>query len=114
MLASEIFAIHRQFAPINGECMAFAYAISELFPECDPVGGYVDGSGHWWLEIDGKIVDPISTDWEFLPSGDASYHGVRRGREAIFNAISAHHDRDAYFDRAADFIAAYVSGDDDV
>ncbi|MDH2092448.1 hypothetical protein N5K21_27395 [Rhizobium pusense] len=99
-IKSIIFRTYETHKPLDGECMAFALAIAHAFPEIEPVGGYVSGGAHWWLEIGGEIVDPISTEWIEQPTGPESYREAVRGHEALAGAIRGNAYREVILENA--------------
>ncbi|MEW6255070.1 MAG: hypothetical protein AB1592_03870 [Pseudomonadota bacterium] len=84
-----IKALYDRMAPLDGYCMEWAWEVSGAFPEAIPVGGYVCDGVHWWLEFDGEILDLISSEWEYRPTGPKDYEERARGREALSVALDA-------------------------
>ena len=55
----------------RGACRTIAGLIAESIPGAEVVGGYVcmvqGEMQHWWVEVDGNIIDPLSEKYADEP-----------------------------------------------
>jgi len=67
-----------------------------------PVFGLVGAQGHWWLELDGEIVDPFNTE-------EGEYAERARGLKELSIAMEQHVYADQIFDHSADILSFIIA-----
>lgn len=66
---------------LKGACGAAAYLLTKLLQQAGFKALLVDGNGHCWTELDGRVIDVTATQFQHR----------RRPREVFFDYIDGRH-----------------------